>query len=65
MSATIYKLGENVEARVEDERLTLVIDLTHRGSRSKSGKTIRVASTEGNQPIPGTEIIVGMNAYCK
>ena len=65
MSATIYQLGENVEARVEEERLIIVIDLTHRGGRSVSGKTIRVASTEGNRPIPGTEVIVGINAYCK
>ena len=45
---------------------TITIDLNYRGERSKSGKTIRVASTEGNKKIEGAEdVILGLNAYTK
>jgi len=57
-------IGENVTAEVSEDTLTLRIDLKHRGGRSKSGKTIRVASTEGNKRLPGmAAIVVGFNAY--
>ena len=56
-------LGDNVEGEVTNAVLTLKIDLSKRGQRSKSGKTIRVASTEGNKGIPGTDVILGLNAY--
>ena len=36
---------ENVKTKVEGDLLTLEIDLKHRGGRSASGKTTRVAST--------------------
>lgn len=58
-------LGDNVKYIVEGDTLTLRIDLAHRGGRSASGKTIRVASTEGNVKVPNTEVIIGINAYTK
>ena len=57
--------GDNVVFSIENNQLTLVIDLAHRGPRSASGKTIRVASTEGNKTVPGTEVVLGLNAYTK
>lgn len=56
-------LGENIVAEVNGNTLTLTIDLKHRGEPSRSGKTIRVASSEGNKPVPGTDIRLGLNAY--
>lgn len=56
---------ENVEITVKDGKATIVIDLTKRGQRSSSGKTVRVASTCGNKPIDGTSVVLGLNAYVK
>lgn len=65
MTATKTKteLGENVSYSVDGDTLTITVDLKHRGDLSASGKTFRVASTEGNKLIEGTEVIVGFNAY--
>ena len=43
---------ENVTTKVNGNQLTITIDLTHKGNPSKSGKTTRVASTEGFVPVP-------------
>lgn len=63
--ATEFVLGENVYGSIEGKTLKLEIDLDHRGPKSASGKTVRVASTCGNLMIPGTSVTVGINAYCK
>jgi len=39
---------KNVEMTVEGETLTIKVDLSKDFGKSKSGKTIIVASTEGN-----------------
>jgi hypothetical protein len=44
---------------------TVTFDLTARHGRSASGKTEIVASTNGNQKIPGTDVTLGLNAYVK
>jgi hypothetical protein len=42
------------------------VDLTKDFGPSSSGKTIIIASTEGNQPIPGREEAkIGLNVYKK
>ena len=56
---------ENIKVEVKDNKMTLTIDLKHRGGLSKSGKTKRVASTIGNHIVEGTEIVLGLNAYIK
>lgn len=56
-------LGKNVEASVKGEALHIVIDLSKTFGRSKSGKTVIVASTEGNQQVGETGIFLGLNAY--
>lgn len=55
---------ENVKMAVEGEELVIRVDLKHRGKFT--GKTTRVASTEGNIEVPGfPEIKLGLNAYTK
>jgi len=58
-------VGTNVAYEVKEGKMTIEIDLTKEFGRSKSGKTIRIASTEGNQKIDGTDAIMGINIYKK
>ena len=59
------KIGTNISIEIKDGKAIITIDLAHRGGLSSSGKSIIVASTGGNVPIPGTEVILGLNAYVK
>lgn len=55
---------QNVETRVEGNKLIVTIDLNKRYGASDSGKTIRVASTEGNVTIDGApDLKIGLNVY--
>jgi hypothetical protein len=54
---------QNVKYEVKDNKLILEIDLTKEFGPSKSGKTITVASTRGNQKIDGTDAVIGLNVY--
>ena len=57
---------ENVKMSVKGSILTLEVDLSKRGAKSSTGKTIRVASTEGNVACPDhEEIKVGLNVFTK
>ena len=57
---------KNVEMKVEDNILTIKVDLTKEFGPSASGKTIIIASTEGNISIPEKdEIKIGLNVYRK
>lgn len=58
-------IGENIQIEVKDGKAIITIDLEHRGNVSGSGKSVIVASTRGNVPIPGTTVILGLNAYTK
>jgi len=58
-----FNLGVNVEGSVENNILTLKIDLSERNGPSSTGKTIIVATTGAAQTIPGTDIKLGLNAY--
>jgi len=53
----------NCDIKVEGNIATIKIDLSKTFGRSKSGKTITVASTKGNIPIPGTDCVAGINVY--
>lgn len=56
----------NIEAKMEKGRLHLIVDLSKDFGPSKSGKTIIIASSEGNQKVDGTEDIkFGLNVYRK
>jgi len=54
---------QNVEWEVKDGKLIIEIDLTLDFGPSKSGKTITIASTRGNQRIEGTDAVIGLNVY--
>ncbi len=57
---------KNVEMNIEGNILTIKVDLTKEFGPSSSGKTIIIASTEGNQSVPGKEDVkVGLNVYKK
>ncbi len=56
---------KNVEMSVEGNTLLIKVDLSKEFGPSSSGKTVIIASTEGNQTIPGREEKVGLNVYRK
>jgi hypothetical protein len=56
---------KNVELSVNGNILTIKVDLTQEFGPSSSGKTIIIASTEGNVPLPGRAEVVGLNVYRK
>ena len=56
---------KNVDMTVEGNMLTIKVDLTKEFGPSSSGKTIIIASTEGNMSIPDREEKVGLNVYRK
>jgi hypothetical protein len=54
---------ENVKWEVTDNKLVIEIDLSKEFGLSKSGKTVTIASTKGNQKIEGTDAVIGLNVY--
>lgn len=56
---------KNVEMTVEGNILTIKVDLSKEFGPSSSGKTIIVASTEGNIAVPDRDEKVGLNVYRK
>ncbi len=56
---------KNVELTVEGSMLRIKVDLSKEFGPSSSGKTIIIASTEGNVSIPGREEKIGLNIYKK
>ena len=54
---------DNIEMNVSSNKLTIVIDLTRKGTVSKSGKSSVIASTHGNQTVSGTDFKLGLNLY--
>ena len=54
---------KNVEMQVDGHILTIKVDLTQEFGPSSSGKTIIVASTEGNMNVPDSDVKVGLNCY--
>ncbi len=57
---------KNIEMSTSGNILTIKVDLDQRFGKSSSGKSTIVASTEGNQSVPGhEEIKIGLNVYTK
>jgi hypothetical protein len=56
---------KNVELTVNGNILTITVDLAKEFGPSSSGKTIIIASTEGNVMLPGRNEVVGLNVYRK
>ena len=56
---------KNVEMKIEGNVLTIKVDLTKEFGPSASGKTIIIASSEGNVSVPDRDEKVGLNVYRK
>ncbi len=57
---------KNVEMTVDGDILTMKVDLSKEFGESSSGKSIIIASSEGNQSVPENEgIKIGLNVYKK
>ena len=57
---------KNVEMKLEGDILTIKVDVTKEFGPSASGKTIIIATTEGNIAIPEKEDVkIGLNIYKK
>lgn len=56
---------KNVEFSVKGNTLTITVDLSKEFGPSSSGKTIIIASTEGNFTLQGRNEVVGLNVYRK
>lgn len=55
-------MSENITTKIDEGILTITIDLEHEGGRSKSGKTITVATTRGAAKLEGG-VMLNLNAY--
>jgi len=62
---TTLTLGQNVQAELKDGKLIITIDTTQELGSSRSGKSLMVATTGGNQKVttPEGTISIGLNAY--
>jgi hypothetical protein len=58
-------IGQNIQIEVKGDKAIITIDLSKRGGLSSSGKSVIVATTSGNVTIPGTQVVLGLNAYVK
>jgi hypothetical protein len=56
---------KNVQMAVDGNILTITVDLSKEFGPSSSGKTIIIASTEGNVSVPDRDEKVGLNVYRK
>jgi len=57
---------KNVEMSIDGNILTIKVDLSKEFGPSTSGKTIIIASTEGNISVPEKEDVkIGLNIYKK
>lgn len=57
----------NIKTSVKGNTLTITVDLSERHGPSASGKTIMIASTQGNQKLdaPHAAVSFGLNVYTK
>jgi hypothetical protein len=57
---------KNCEMKLSGNILTITVDISKEFGKSSSGKSIIIASTEGNVSIPEKEDIkIGLNVYRK
>lgn len=55
---------KNIKTTVTGDHLLIDVDLREHGDLSKSGKSIIIASSEGNKDVPGAPgVKIGMNIY--
>jgi len=58
----VKSVGTNVKYSIEGKICTIIVDLSKEYGLSRSGKTIRIASTEGNVRI-NEDVSLGLNVY--
>ena len=57
---------KNVDTKIEQGKLVITVDLTKELGPSASGKSVIIATTEGNVDVPGTpDVKLGLNVYRK
>lgn len=57
---------KNIEMNVERGKLIITVDLSKELGPSSSGKSVIIATTEGNVGVPGApDIKIGLNVYRK
>ena len=56
---------KNIDMKVEGDILTIKVDLSKNYGPSKTGKSIVIASSEGNVNVPEREEKIGINVYRK
>lgn len=57
---------QNVKMTLDGDKLLVEIDLSKRLGESSTGKTIIVATTGGNVPVPDAAgVSIGINCYVK
>jgi hypothetical protein len=56
---------KNVTMKIDKNILTITVDLKKKAGLSKSGKSMTIATTEGNQALSGdfAEVKVGLNVF--
>ena len=55
---------QNVDCKIAGNKLTITVDLSKSFGNSKSGNSEIIASSQGNQSLPGKEDIkIGLNIY--
>lgn len=57
-------IGKNIVAEVKGNKLVIEVELDKSFGLSSSGKSMIIASSEGNQTIIGTDgVKIGLNIY--
>ena len=57
---------QNVKVDIKGTMLVLSVDMSKRFGKSASGKTTIIATTQGNQSVPGHDgASFGLNVYTK
>ena len=54
---------QNVTTKIKGNKLIIEVDITKDFGLSKSGKTIMIASTQGNKVVADGGITLGLNLY--
>ena len=66
VNSTVGELGQNAQYSINGNELVIRIDLSKEFGRSASGKTTIIATSRGNQTLPGdTPVTIGLNVYRK
>jgi len=57
-------MATNIVTRLEGDKLVIEVDLTQEHGQTSSGKSIKIASIDGNMSVPGRESVkIGLNVY--